>query len=47
MLWFGGGWRHRRWNGDPDAWSQRFDEWHRRSHERMGSASPPPPASQP
>jgi hypothetical protein len=47
MFWAGGGWRRRWHHGDPDYWPNRFDEWHRRAHERMrgGDAPAPPPAS--
>jgi hypothetical protein len=38
------GWRRRRWQGNSDYWPQRFDEWHRRAHERMRDASSPPPS---
>lgn len=46
LFWgFGGwGWRRRYWQYDPDLPSTRFDEWHRRAHERMrdgGAASSP------
>ncbi len=39
---FGWGWR-RRWYRDPDYWSQRFDDMHRRAHDRMRDAPSPPP----
>jgi hypothetical protein len=42
---FGGwGWRRRYWRYDPELGPSRFDEWHRRAHERMrdggGTTSP-------
>jgi len=45
LFWgFGGGWRHRYWYYDPELGRSRFDEWHRRAHERMrdegGTPSP-------
>jgi hypothetical protein len=45
IFWAGGGWRRRWRGGDRDYWPQRFDEWHRRAHERMGG-EPAPPAGQ-
>lgn len=46
LFWgFGGwAWRRRYWHYDPELGPPRFEEWHRRAHERMadnrGSASP-------
>ena len=45
LFWgFGGGWRRRYWHYDPELGRSRFDEWHRRAHERMrddgGTPSP-------
>ena len=38
---FGGwGWRRRYWPYDPEFGSPRFDEWHRRAHERMRDGGP-------
>jgi hypothetical protein len=43
---FWGAFGRRRWRRDPDYWLDRFDDWHRRAHERMrGEASVPPAAS--
>jgi hypothetical protein len=44
---FGGwGWRRRYWQYDPEIGPPRFDEWHRRAHERMrdSGAAPSPGA---
>jgi len=43
LFWgFGGwGWRRRYWNYDPNFVSPRFEEWHRRAHERMRDGSAP------
>ena len=41
FFWGGWGWR-RRWYRDPDYWSQRFDDMHRRAHDRMRDAPTPP-----
>jgi hypothetical protein len=40
----GWGWRRRYWLYDPELGQSRFDEWHRRAHERMrnGGATPSP-----
>ena len=35
----GWGWR-RRWHYDRDQWPDRFEEWHRRAHERMRPDAP-------
>jgi hypothetical protein len=44
MFRMGGGWP--RWHhGDPDYWPGRFDEWHRRAHERMQRDATPPSAA--
>jgi hypothetical protein len=39
----GWGWRGRRWRYDdyPDYGASRFDEWHRRAHDRMRGDQPP------
>jgi len=45
ILWGGFGWRRRYWH-DADYWSDRFDDWHRRAHERMrGDSTAAPPAA--
>jgi len=42
---FGWGWR-RRWHYDPDYGPSRFDDWHRRAHERMrDDRAPAPPTA--
>jgi hypothetical protein len=43
LFWgFGGwAWRRRYWHYDPELGSPRFDEWHRRAHERMRDNSAP------
>ena len=40
----GWGWRRRYWHYDPELGPSRFDEWHRRAHERMrdGGGTPSP-----
>ena len=35
----GWGWRRRYWHYDPELRSRRFEEWHRRAHERMREGS--------
>jgi len=45
---WGWGWRRRRWYYDhPDAYGpSRFDDWHRRAHERMrDDRAPAPPTA--
>ena len=43
---FWGGWgRRHRWHGDPNYWPERFDEWHRRAHDRMRDAPSSPPTA--
>jgi hypothetical protein len=44
---FGWGWRRRWWYHDyPDYGPSRFDDWHRRAHERMrDDRSPAPPSA--
>jgi hypothetical protein len=38
---FGGwGWRRHYWPYDPELGPSRFDEWHRRAHERMREGGP-------
>jgi hypothetical protein len=37
---FGWGWRRRYWHYDPELGQSRFDEWHRRAHERMRDGGP-------
>ena len=43
-LFWGGGWRRRYGMYDPELGQSRFDEWHRRAHERMrdGGGTPSP-----
>ena len=47
LFWGFGGWRrhHMYWNYDPELGQGRFDEWHRRAHERMGGGGTAPSAS--
>jgi hypothetical protein len=47
LFWgFGGSrWRHRYWQYDPELGASRFDEWHRRAHERMRDGGAAPPAN--
>jgi len=42
---FWGAFGRRRWRRDPDYWLDRFDDWHRRAHERMRGEAPVPPAA--
>jgi len=44
FFWGGGGWR-RRWDRDSSYWPERFDDWHRRAHDRMRDAPSPPPSA--
>ena len=41
LYWGGRGWHHRRWDGGVPS---RFDEWHRRAHDRMKDDSSSPTA---
>ena len=43
LFWgFGGwGWRRRYWHYDPEYGPPRFEEWHRRAHERMRDGGAP------
>jgi hypothetical protein len=38
----GWGWRRRYWHYDPEMGPSRFDEWHRRAHERMRDSGAAP-----
>jgi hypothetical protein len=44
LFWGFGGGRRRYWAYDPELGPSRFDEWHRRAHERMrdGGGTPSP-----
>ena len=44
LFWGFGGWRrhHMYWNYDPELGQGRFEEWHRRAHERMGEGRATP-----
>jgi hypothetical protein len=45
VMWGVFGWRRHSWR-DPAYWPDRFDDWHRRAHERMrGDATTTPPAA--
>ena len=45
-IFFWGGWgRRHRWHGDPNYWPDRFDDWHRRAHDRMRDAPSSPPTA--
>jgi len=46
LFWGFWGWRRRYWHFDPELGRARFDEWHRRAHERMqdGGATASPGA---
>ena len=45
-IFFWGGWgRRRHWQGDPNYWPERFDDWHRRAHDRMRDAPSSPPTA--
>jgi hypothetical protein len=44
MLFWGGPWRRGWHHAGPSDVPSRFDEWHRRAHDRM-KTEPPPPTS--
>ena len=37
--------RRRYWHSDPEIGPTRFDEWHRRAHERMRDSTAPTPGA--